>query len=173
MCLTPHMEEKSGENHIYFPNVVYVVARVLGLSLDCGGEVENTGGAITMMNMVRGPKFKYYDCVWLIKPISNYVSQEFLLYMAIITFSNMGKWSLSNHRYIGAHCVAKVSSISKFFEVFDLFIFFRYQFRNKCLRGTDFWGKSSGYNKTFLSHTKAPVRCLSPLWFLHFIEGHI
>lgn len=32
---------------------------------DCGGYVENLGGAITMMDMV-GEGVKTYDCVWLI-----------------------------------------------------------------------------------------------------------
>ncbi|XP_066902805.1 neuropilin and tolloid-like protein 1 isoform X3 [Halyomorpha halys] len=58
---------------------------------DCGGEVQNIGGAITMMNMAQGQNYKYYDCVWLIKPIINYMNREMLLYTSVITFNNMGE----------------------------------------------------------------------------------
>ncbi|CAG2062083.1 unnamed protein product, partial [Timema podura] len=56
---------------------------------DCGGFVENLGGAITMMNMVdRGTKA--YDCVWLIRPPQNYLHLKTHLYLKIATFADMG-----------------------------------------------------------------------------------
>lgn len=37
-------------------------------STDCGGPVEDAGGAITMMNLVPSNSIKAFDCVWLIRP---------------------------------------------------------------------------------------------------------
>ena len=57
---------------------------------DCGGNVENMGGAITMMNMVETGA-KTYDCVWLIRPPKNYLHLRTHLYLKVATFRDMGK----------------------------------------------------------------------------------
>ncbi|PSN51877.1 hypothetical protein C0J52_11582, partial [Blattella germanica] len=55
---------------------------------DCGGNVENMGGAITMMNMVETGA-KTYDCVWLIRPPKNYLHLRTHLYLKVATFRDM------------------------------------------------------------------------------------
>ncbi|XP_047105121.1 uncharacterized protein LOC124769433 isoform X3 [Schistocerca piceifrons] len=55
---------------------------------DCGGTVENFGGAITMMNMVTNG-VKMYDCVWLIRPPKNYLHLKTHLYLKVATFMDM------------------------------------------------------------------------------------
>jgi len=57
---------------------------------DCGGYVENLGGAITMINMV-GQGAKTYDCVWLIRPPRNFLHMKRHMYLKIVTFADMGK----------------------------------------------------------------------------------
>uniref|UniRef100_A0A1B6DQF5 CUB domain-containing protein n=2 Tax=Clastoptera arizonana TaxID=38151 RepID=A0A1B6DQF5_9HEMI len=57
---------------------------------DCGGYVENLGGAITMMNMVeRGGSVKLYDCIWLIRPPNNYYHMKTDIYLKVATFLDM------------------------------------------------------------------------------------
>ncbi|KAJ9595457.1 hypothetical protein L9F63_013368, partial [Diploptera punctata] len=55
---------------------------------DCGGYVENMGGAITMMNMVE-QGIKTYDCIWLIRPPKNYLHLRTHLYLKVATFRDM------------------------------------------------------------------------------------
>lgn len=55
---------------------------------DCGGYVENLGGAITMMDMV-GEGVKTYDCVWLIRPPKNFLHLKTHMYLKVITFADM------------------------------------------------------------------------------------
>ncbi|XP_012258895.2 uncharacterized protein LOC105687662 isoform X2 [Athalia rosae] len=55
---------------------------------DCGGYVENLGGAITMMDMV-GQGAKTYDCVWLIRPPKNFLHMKTHLYLKVVTFADM------------------------------------------------------------------------------------
>ncbi|XP_012154412.2 CUB and LDLa domain isoform X1 [Megachile rotundata] len=55
---------------------------------DCGGYVENLGGAITMMDMV-GEGVKTYDCVWLIRPPKNFLHTKTHMYLKVITFADM------------------------------------------------------------------------------------
>ncbi|XP_011502025.1 PREDICTED: uncharacterized protein LOC105365530 [Ceratosolen solmsi marchali] len=55
---------------------------------DCGGYVENLGGAITMMDMV-GEGVKTYDCVWLIRPPKNFIHMKTHMYLKVITFAEM------------------------------------------------------------------------------------
>ncbi|XP_069689254.1 uncharacterized protein Culd isoform X2 [Periplaneta americana] len=55
---------------------------------DCGGYVENLGGAITMMNMVQHG-VKTYDCVWLIRPPKNYLHLRTHLLLKVATFKDM------------------------------------------------------------------------------------
>lgn len=56
---------------------------------DCGGYVENLGGAITMMDMV-GQGAKTYDCVWLIRPPKNFLHMKTHMYLKVVTFTDMG-----------------------------------------------------------------------------------
>ncbi|XP_044733755.1 uncharacterized protein LOC123296358 [Chrysoperla carnea] len=51
---------------------------------NCGGFVENLGGAITMMNMIE-EGIQAFDCVWLIRPPKNYMIKSHL-YLKVITF---------------------------------------------------------------------------------------
>ncbi|XP_029676589.1 uncharacterized protein LOC115243600 [Formica exsecta] len=55
---------------------------------DCGGYVENLGGAITMMNMV-GQGVKIYDCVWLIRPPKNFLHMKTHMYLKVVAFADM------------------------------------------------------------------------------------
>ncbi|XP_034175661.2 CUB and LDLa domain isoform X1 [Osmia lignaria lignaria] len=55
---------------------------------DCGGYVENLGGAITMMDMV-GEGVKTYDCVWLIRPPKNFLHMKTHMYLKVVTFTDM------------------------------------------------------------------------------------
>ncbi|XP_043463794.1 serine-rich adhesin for platelets isoform X2 [Leptopilina heterotoma] len=55
---------------------------------DCGGYVENLGGAITMMDMV-DDGVKIYDCVWLIRPPKTFLQMKTHVYLKIITFDDM------------------------------------------------------------------------------------
>lgn len=57
---------------------------------DCGGYVENLGGAITMMDMV-GEGVKTYDCVWLIRPTKNFLHLKTHMYLKVTTFADMGE----------------------------------------------------------------------------------
>lgn len=57
---------------------------------DCGGYVENLGGAITMMDMV-GQGVKTYDCVWLIRPPKNFLHMKTHMYLKVVTFADMGQ----------------------------------------------------------------------------------
>ncbi|CAL1684988.1 unnamed protein product [Lasius platythorax] len=57
---------------------------------DCGGYVENLGGAITMMNMVdQGETLKIYDCVWLIRPPKNFLHMKTHMYLKVVGFADM------------------------------------------------------------------------------------
>lgn len=56
---------------------------------DCGGYVENLGGAITMMDIV-SEGIKTYDCVWLIRPPKNFLHMKTHMFLKVITFANMG-----------------------------------------------------------------------------------
>ncbi|KYN01842.1 Cubilin, partial [Cyphomyrmex costatus] len=55
---------------------------------DCGGYVENLGGAITMINMV-GRGVKIYDCVWLIRPPKNFLHMKTHMYLKVVSFAGM------------------------------------------------------------------------------------
>lgn len=64
----------------------------IAMFLDCGGFVENLGGAITMMNMVeRGGSIKSYDCIWLIRPPNNFYHLKTHIYLKVATFLDMGE----------------------------------------------------------------------------------
>ncbi|XP_033221378.1 uncharacterized protein LOC117175714 isoform X2 [Belonocnema kinseyi] len=55
---------------------------------DCGGYVENLGGAITMIDMT-DEGVKIYDCVWLIRPPKTYLHMKTHIYIKVITFDDM------------------------------------------------------------------------------------
>ncbi|XP_055630160.1 uncharacterized protein LOC129770972 isoform X2 [Toxorhynchites rutilus septentrionalis] len=62
---------------------------------NCGGMVENIGGAITMMKMVPGEAdTKIYDCIWLVKPPNTYAHLKTHLMLKIDTFDKMGPNSM-------------------------------------------------------------------------------
>lgn len=56
---------------------------------DCGGFVENIGGAITMMRMLSentSTVTKTYDCVWVIKPPNSYLHLKTHLSLRVDSF---------------------------------------------------------------------------------------
>lgn len=60
---------------------------------DCGGFVENIGGAITMMKMLSEnltDVTKTYDCVWVIKPPNSYLHLKTHLSLRVDSFE-LGK----------------------------------------------------------------------------------
>lgn len=59
-------------------------------NIDCGGHVNNLGGGITMMNMVK-EGLKSFDCIWLIKPPETYLHLKTHLYVKVVNFSAFGK----------------------------------------------------------------------------------
>lgn len=66
---------------------------------NCGGYVENLGGAITMMNMV-GQGVKTYDCVWLIRPPKNFLHMKTHMYLKVVAFADMGTYAKEVKRFI-------------------------------------------------------------------------
>lgn len=66
---------------------------------NCGGYVENLGGAITMMNMV-GQGVKTYDCVWLIRPPKNFLHMKTHMYLKVVAFADMGTYAKEDKRFI-------------------------------------------------------------------------
>uniref|UniRef100_A0A1Q3FZT1 CUB domain-containing protein n=1 Tax=Culex tarsalis TaxID=7177 RepID=A0A1Q3FZT1_CULTA len=62
---------------------------------NCGGVVENIGGAITMMNLVAGDnETRIFDCIWLLKPPNTYAHLKTHLSLKIDTFEKMGPNSM-------------------------------------------------------------------------------
>ncbi|XP_058462956.1 uncharacterized protein LOC131437553 isoform X2 [Malaya genurostris] len=62
---------------------------------NCGGTVENIGGAITMMNMLpSNNETRIFDCVWLLKPPNTYAHLKTHLSLKINTFEKMGPSSM-------------------------------------------------------------------------------
>ncbi|XP_048522885.1 uncharacterized protein LOC109539560 [Dendroctonus ponderosae] len=60
---------------------------VMRSNTDCGGQVNNLGGGITMMNMtVEGPKF--YDCLWIIQIPSSFLHRKTHLYVKVVKFTD-------------------------------------------------------------------------------------
>lgn len=59
---------------------------------DCGGNVDDLGGAITMMDMPP----TLYDCVWIVSPSDTHFKTH--VYLKIIDFTNMGKFCLQLRR---------------------------------------------------------------------------
>ncbi|XP_058836488.1 uncharacterized protein LOC131693035 isoform X2 [Topomyia yanbarensis] len=62
---------------------------------NCGGMVENIGGAITMMNMVPSDNdSKIFDCIWLVKPPNTYAHLKTHLSLKINTLEKIGPNSM-------------------------------------------------------------------------------
>jgi hypothetical protein len=61
---------------------------------NCGGFVENIGGAITMMKMSENSTdaTKIFDCIWIVKPPNSYLHLKTHLSLRIDSFENMGKF---------------------------------------------------------------------------------
>ncbi|XP_008198359.3 uncharacterized protein Culd [Tribolium castaneum] len=55
-------------------------------NIDCGGQVNNLGGGITMMDMVQDG-LKSFDCIWLVKPPETYLHMKTHLYVKVVNFS--------------------------------------------------------------------------------------
>ncbi|XP_055943342.1 uncharacterized protein LOC129973022 isoform X1 [Argiope bruennichi] len=58
-------------------------------STDCGGFVEDFGGAITMMNMVPSNTLRAFDCIWLIRPRNSHIP-ETQVSIRVAQFEEMG-----------------------------------------------------------------------------------
>ncbi|CAH1122587.1 unnamed protein product [Ceutorhynchus assimilis] len=56
-------------------------------NIDCGGQVNNLGGGITMMDMVTDGT-KYYDCVWIVKMATNFLHRKTHLYVKVVNFTD-------------------------------------------------------------------------------------
>lgn len=59
---------------------------------DCGGPLENIGGAITMMNMLiddSSSPAKLFDCIWIVKPPSSYMHLKTHLSLRVDQFQRM------------------------------------------------------------------------------------
>uniref|UniRef100_A0A182M0J4 CUB domain-containing protein n=1 Tax=Anopheles culicifacies TaxID=139723 RepID=A0A182M0J4_9DIPT len=62
---------------------------------NCGGVVENIGGAITMMKMLNNAnETRIYDCVWLLKPPNTYAHLKTHLSLKVDTFEKLGPHSM-------------------------------------------------------------------------------
>ncbi|XP_077539981.1 CUB and LDLa domain [Haemaphysalis longicornis] len=61
-------------------------------STDCGGVVEDLGGAITMMNMATPGYTRNFDCIWLIHPGTSY-TYETHISVRVAQFEEMGQES--------------------------------------------------------------------------------
>ncbi|XP_077504050.1 CUB and LDLa domain isoform X2 [Amblyomma americanum] len=58
-------------------------------STDCGGVVEDLGGAITMMNMANPGYTRNFDCIWLLRPSTSY-TYETHISVRVAQFEEMG-----------------------------------------------------------------------------------
>ncbi|XP_066155187.1 uncharacterized protein Culd isoform X2 [Euwallacea fornicatus] len=56
---------------------------------DCGGQVNNVGGGITMMNMVANGSM-VYDCIWIVKIPLHFLHRKTHLYVKIVHFQKFG-----------------------------------------------------------------------------------
>ncbi|XP_013112094.2 uncharacterized protein LOC106090460 isoform X1 [Stomoxys calcitrans] len=61
---------------------------------DCGGLVAGPGGAITMMNMIENATdVRLFDCIWIIKPSSNYMMMKTHISLRVEEFHSMASRS--------------------------------------------------------------------------------
>ncbi|XP_052870346.1 uncharacterized protein LOC128275769 isoform X1 [Anopheles cruzii] len=80
---------------VSFLNVASSTDRSLHPNTNCGGVVENIGGAITMMKMVRAAnESQIYDCVWLVKPPNTYSHLKTHLSLRVDTLEKLGPNSM-------------------------------------------------------------------------------
>ncbi|XP_035793857.1 uncharacterized protein LOC118467456 isoform X2 [Anopheles albimanus] len=80
---------------VSFLSVASSTDRSLHPNTNCGGVVENIGGAITMMKMVNGANdSRIYDCVWLIKPPNTYAHLKTHLSLRVDTVEKLGPQSI-------------------------------------------------------------------------------
>ncbi|XP_035209986.1 LOW QUALITY PROTEIN: uncharacterized protein LOC118184426 [Stegodyphus dumicola] len=66
-------------------------------STDCGGFVEDSGGAITMMNMVPSNTLRAFDCIWLIRPRNSHIPDT-QVSIRVAQFEEMGPKSILSIR---------------------------------------------------------------------------
>uniref|UniRef100_A0A182STF9 CUB domain-containing protein n=1 Tax=Anopheles maculatus TaxID=74869 RepID=A0A182STF9_9DIPT len=80
---------------VSFLHVVSASDVALHPNTNCGGVVENIGGAITMMKMLdNANESRVYDCVWLIKPPNTYAHLKTHLSLKVDTFEKLGPHSM-------------------------------------------------------------------------------
>ncbi|XP_075161919.1 CUB and LDLa domain isoform X2 [Haematobia irritans] len=61
---------------------------------DCGGLVSGPGGAITMMNMIENDTdVRMFDCIWIIKPSSNFMMMKTHISLRVQEFHSMASRS--------------------------------------------------------------------------------
>lgn len=80
----------------FFLNFLNYVINLIILKtlIDCGGVVSGMGGAITMMNMIENStEVRIYDCIWIIKPSSNYMVMKTHVSLRVHTFHGMASKS--------------------------------------------------------------------------------
>ena len=78
--------------NVMFFNNSSPAMRLSRIYTDCGGYVETLGGAITMMHMINNEtEPRQYDCIWLIRPSSNYMHLKTHLSLRVDAFRNFGK----------------------------------------------------------------------------------
>ncbi|KFB45013.1 AGAP006066-PA-like protein [Anopheles sinensis] len=80
---------------VSFLNIDSSAEESLHPNTNCGGVVENIGGAITMMKMLDGSNdTRVFDCVWLIKPPNTYAHLKTHLSLKVDTFEKLGPHSM-------------------------------------------------------------------------------
>uniref|UniRef100_A0A182JAU4 Uncharacterized protein n=1 Tax=Anopheles atroparvus TaxID=41427 RepID=A0A182JAU4_ANOAO len=80
---------------VSFLNIASSSEESLHPNTNCGGVVENIGGAITMMKMLDGTNdTRVFDCVWLIKPPNTYAHLKTHLSLKVDTFEKLGPHSI-------------------------------------------------------------------------------
>ncbi|XP_030768359.1 uncharacterized protein LOC115891900 [Sitophilus oryzae] len=62
-------------------------AKAFEPNLGCGGEINNLGGGITMMDMV-SDKPEFFDCIWIIRPPVHFLHRKTHLYVKVANFSD-------------------------------------------------------------------------------------
>ncbi|XP_050310422.1 uncharacterized protein LOC126746290 isoform X2 [Anthonomus grandis grandis] len=56
-------------------------------NIDCGGQVNNLGGGIAMMEMVT-EGIRFYDCIWIVKTPCNFLHRKTHLYVKVVNFTD-------------------------------------------------------------------------------------
>ncbi|KAL1498254.1 hypothetical protein ABEB36_009082 [Hypothenemus hampei] len=71
----------------YFFNLKNFDDAFLYPNTDCGGQVNNLGGGITMMKMINEGT-KLYDCIWIVKTPNNFLHRKTHLYVKVVEFAD-------------------------------------------------------------------------------------